>query len=82
MSTTVKEDQTLARLLKHMQAVRDNWPSVVYMKDGLARDDPYTFLEAWEEMDRDTQIALWAAPKYGGVWTTAERKLMREFWNL
>lgn len=82
MSTTVanKEDLALARLMQHTAAVRKHWPSVVYCKTALAGEDKWSFLEAWQELPRAAQIALWMAPKYGGIWTTAERGKMREFW--
>ncbi len=65
------------RLLRHMAAVRDNWESVNWIKTGLAHDDSGMVREAWGELDTETQIALWVAPKYGGVWTTEEREKIR-----
>lgn len=51
------------------------------MKEALAEDDALKFAEAWKELDKDTQIALWVAPKKGGIWTTKERAQMREYSN-
>ena len=82
MTLEAKEDLTLARLLSHMKAVRERWASVVYMKESLRLDDDLMFLEAWHELDKETQIALWHAPKYGGVWTTIERTQMRKMWGM
>lgn len=80
MTTTAKEDLALARLMQHTEAVRTHWISVVYCKTALADEDKWSFLEAWQELPRKAQIALWMAPKYGGIWTTAERNKMREYW--
>ena len=66
------------RLLRHMAAVRDNWDSVVWIKQGLRDGDLGMASEAWGELDNQTKIALWVAPKFGGVWTTREREMMRE----
>ena len=76
---STKEDATMARLLEHSAAVRANWASVVYMKEALRLEDSLMFREAWEELDRETQVVLWVAPSKGGIWTTAERTQMREF---
>ena len=78
---STKEDAILTRLLAHSAAVRANWASVVYMKEALRLEDSLMFREAWDELDKDTQIALWVAPSRGGVWTTDERKRMREYMN-
>lgn len=79
---STKEDATLARLLAHSQAVRDNWHSVVYMKEALAEEDSLKFREAWDELSREDQVALWVAPSRGGIWTTAERTQMRGYMNV
>ena len=78
---STKEDATLARLLSHMEVVRARWASIVYMKDALAEEDSLKFKEAWDELPREEQIALWVAPSKGAVWTTNERKRMREYMN-
>ena len=79
---STKEDAILARLLAHSAAVRGNWASVVYMKEALLREDGLMFREAWDELDKETQIALWVAPKSGGVWTTEERTQMRGYFGV
>jgi recombination protein RecT len=81
MSTVVtsKEDQTLARLLSHMAAVRAEWESVVWMKQALKDDDSLAFLEVWMDLSHDLQIKLWQAPSKGGIWTTREREKIREW---
>ena len=81
MSTIVtsKEDRTLSRLLSHMATVRERWREVNWMKEALMEDDSLKFLEVWMDLDQATQIKLWAAPKYGGVWTTREREKIRQW---
>lgn len=76
---STKEDATLARLLAHMQAVREHWASIVYLKEALVIEDDLMFREAWDELGHEVQKILWVAPLYGGVWTTAERILMRKW---
>lgn len=81
MSTIVnsKEDQTLARLLSHMAVVRAEWESVAWMKRALKDDDSLAFLEVWMDLGHDLQRRLWHAPSKGGIWTTQERKKIREW---
>jgi hypothetical protein len=75
----IKEEGQLARLLSHMKAVREHWHSFVYMKSALEKKDSLMFREAWEELSTETQHALWVAPTKGGLFTTKERELMREY---
>ena len=79
MSLTAKEEQTLSRLLSHMAAVREHWSTVVYIKEALRDGDALKCVEAWTELDYETRKRLWVAPLNGGVWTTKERKLIREW---
>ena len=81
MALTAQEDRTLARLVTHMAAVRDNWLSVAAIKAGLASGDDFQVIEAWQELDDAVRVALWVAPRYGGVLTTAERAKLRELDN-
>lgn len=64
-------------LLKHNAAVRDNLPSVFAIKQGIAEGDLSAASEAWGELDKDTKMALWVAPTKGGIFTTAERDIMK-----
>ena len=83
MATVVndRKDPELLRLLSHMKAVRENWLSVVYLKEALCRDAGLMFLEGWQELEREVQINLWIATTKGGVWTIPERRQMREWWG-
>ena len=70
-------DSQQRRLLRHMAAVREHWASVNWIKEGLRDNDLPKAAEAWLELPRDVQIALWVAPRFGGIWTTRERETMR-----
>lgn len=74
-----KEDAVMARLLAHMQAVRDHWPSIVWLKEALTNEDKWAFLEVWQELGHEVHKQLWTATTKGGIWTVAERKKMREW---
>ncbi len=67
---------TAERRYLHMVAVRDNLTSILWIKKGIVTGDLPSAVEAWDELDSDTQIALWLSPRDGGVFTTAERKAM------
>lgn len=71
------------RLLAHSAYVRDNLPSIMAVKDGIAVGELSGAAEAWFELDQDTQRGLWVAPTKGGVFTTRERDVMKtnEFRN-
>lgn len=62
-----------------MQAVREHWESVVYLKRALKDEDALAFVEAWFELPEEAQIALWISTKGGGVWTTKERAIAKEW---
>lgn len=78
---TNSEDVLLVRQLRHMKALREHWDSVAYMKQALKDGDGLKFAEAWSELDNATKTALWIATDKGGIWTTDERKRMREYSN-
>lgn len=74
--------EALQPILDHMQAVRDNWPSIAYIKSGIENGDLSTAVEAWRELDQEVQMALWKAPSKGGIFTTHERTVMKSNeWN-
>ena len=68
------------RLLAQSTLIRENpWvlATIGNIKDGLDNDDHMAAKEAWIELEEDEQRALWLAPKYGGLFTTEERKQLR-----
>lgn len=64
-------------LVAHANAVRDNLEEIYQIKAAIANDDLMTAAGYYADMDRDVVAALWRAPSKGGIWTTAERKLMQ-----
>ena len=70
--------EQIARLMEHNAAVRENWPTVAYMKTAYLEKDALAFAEAWLELDSDqVKEALYLAPTKGGVFTTEERAYLR-----
>lgn len=62
----------------HDDALRDNLASVNAVKLGIADGDLSTAAEAWQELTEDIQRALWLATTKGGIFTTEERKAIKE----
>lgn len=52
--------------------------SVEVIKDAIAREDWITMTEAWGEIPAVAQMALYLAPTKGGVFSTHERKCVKE----
>ena len=67
------------RLLKMNEVLRDeiNLCQVSEIKGVLRSDDDEGAQALWSEFTEEEQIALWVAPKYGGIFTTEERKRLR-----
>ncbi len=65
---------------EHMAAIREEWPSIHAIKEFLAEEVPNVDAarEAFKELPETTQHHLWRAPTKGGVFTTLERKLLKE----
>ena len=63
---------------EYMDAVRAHWGSLVFIKDSLKCDQHSAALEAWRELGNDVMMVLWKAPSKGGVFTTEERRLLKE----
>jgi len=70
-------ERMLEYLMRHNDALRDNLPSVLCIKESLAIGEWSTAKEAWLELDPDERRALWMAPSKGGVFTTKERAQMK-----
>ena len=64
--------------VSHMACVRDNIEEVYRIKELIANDDAVAAKEEFVSFDQDTQKLLWKAPSKGGVFTTAELKLLKE----
>lgn len=78
------EEQTIHRKAQCDDAAERHAAAVRLIKDKLAaydadgdKDHLYTVAEAWREIPQRDQLALWLAPKKGGVLTTHERELIK-----
>lgn len=79
--------QQLEYLIKHLDAVREHWDSIVDIKFYLHTYEDVSFLatsmhlgyaaEAWFELPENVQEVLWRAPSKGSVWTTQERDMIK-----
>ncbi len=80
MSAYVETDTDIARyhrLLRHMRYVRDNLESILEIKKAFDGDDKHYARQLWAELDDETQIGLWVAITYGGIFTTKERSALK-----
>lgn len=72
-------DKMFERLLSHNDVVRDCLPTILCMKESLSMEPPdySTAKEAWSELEESEQRALWVATTKGGIFTTAERIMIK-----
>ena len=68
---------TVDELLAYNNIVRDEFLSIAAIKEALVEGHYATAIEAWHEIDQNTQRELWKAPTKGGVFTTDERAKMK-----
>ncbi len=78
----IKEQKELARLLNHMQAVRDHFWQVAEIKHAIESEDWFYFCQLWDEIPQEAQRSLWHATTKGGIWTIKERAEMRKYWSM
>ena len=75
----IKEQKELARLLNHMQAVREFFWTVVEIKNAIEQEDLFYAAQLWLEVPQEKQLILYGqSTKSGGIWTTKERAKIRE----
>lgn len=63
---------------KQAEVIRNNWDSISFIKEQLKLGEIDAAKEAYAELTEEEQKAIWVAPSKGGIWTTEERKLLRE----
>ena len=63
---------------KQAKTIRDNWASIVAIKQALSDGDVSYAKECYAELTEDEQHSIWVAPSKGGIFTTEERKLIKE----
>lgn len=75
-----EEEKAYKRKQEHDAALGRWYRTVEYIKTALEASEPdaHGIRQAWDEVPSDDQIALWLAPTKGGVFTTEERKRLRE----
>lgn len=57
--------------------VKEHQDTITAVKDAIAEGNLSAAIEAWYELSRDDQLALWKAPTKGGCFTTEERNVMK-----
>ena len=72
-------EREIKKLMVHNEAWRNNSASIYFIKEYINMDEPKweNVAEAWGEISKEDQQALWIAPSKGGVFTTAERAALR-----
>lgn len=65
-------------LLEHNRAVRENFDSIYWIKEAIKDEDYPAAIEYWCEISHEDQHLLWVAPSKGGIFTTHERKVIKE----
>lgn len=64
-------------LAGHNKALQENFWDVAEIKQAIQEDDLMTAAGLLADMSEEVMTALWVAPTKGGIWTTAERDLMK-----
>ena len=65
-------------LVEYNAFVRDNISTFYFIKEALSTSDYGLAKESWDELSDDEKKLAWKAPSKGGIFTTEERKQMRE----
>lgn len=68
----------LRQVQAHDRALAEHRESVDFIKDRIAANDLQAAADEWRELGEDVQRALWLATTKGGVFTTDERKTIKE----
>ena len=68
-----------AAAIKQGKALQDltTFHTCYLIKQAIHDDDPMYAKQLFAEFDTETQIALWVAPSYAGIFTPYEREQMR-----
>jgi len=78
------EDQTVALtkqldgLKRMVSAIDANWGSVIAIRETMAAEDWDALAEVYDELDDQSKTALWVAPSKGGLFSTEERRILKE----
>ncbi len=77
IETSLSNDQ-INRLIEHNATLRDVYCSVFHIKGSIAEGDLEMAKEAWSELSEEEQNSLYVAPKFGGIFTTKERGIIKK----
>lgn len=72
------KEAAIAFYNKQAEVIRNNWDSIVFIKEQLKLGEIDAAKEAYAELSEEEQKAVWVAPSKGCIWTTEERKLIKE----
>jgi len=68
-------------LAEHTAAVREYWDSIVTVKEAISGNGEIGYADAakaWFDIDNSVKEKLWLSTRDGGIWTTDERKFIKE----
>jgi len=71
-------DGNTVNLAVLQDAIKNNFFSIYEIKNAILENDLSRAAEAWLELSREDQNTLWVAPTKGGIFTTDERKTIKE----
>lgn len=66
------------RHVAYMATVRQYYDEITATKEAIANDDLETARAAFKDIPDDAADILWKAPSKGGIFTTEERKFLKE----
>lgn len=72
------ELQLMRQVQAHDRALAEHRESVDFIKDRIAANDLQAAADEWRDLGEDVQRALWLATSKGGIFTTDERKTIKE----
>jgi hypothetical protein len=71
-------DGNVINLAELQEAIKAHFDTIVSIKHGIRDGDLYSAGEAWYELSEAEMRSLWVAPSKGGIFTTEERKVIKE----
>lgn len=77
-SEKTPEEKAAERLAVHDEALARHQESVDFIKGRIAAQDWAAMSDEWRAIPEVDQLALWLATTKGGIFTTAERKAIKE----
>ena len=69
--------QATIDIVEHNELVRDHIETISLAKEHIANEEYALAKGCLDDLDQEVKEKLWRAPSRGGMWTTAERKIMQ-----